>query len=236
MGAQPAAYLVLTNIPAKDWSFPIKADKSVIGRSRSADIVINSRYRSVSRRHAAVWADHKGLWLNDLGSSSGTNINGVWVDHVPTAELVVNDTICLGEVELEVCGEIDDLALACPHVIDDSPTKLRMWIPMARTMAQKLSPAEIDIMLWFSRGFHDDTEIAKMLHRSPNTVRTEIGNVFRKLGLHSRAELMGWLKRANKSALTVPKQVRGPETGTDHKKKGLGVKPLPILRRVGDRS
>jgi hypothetical protein len=28
-------------------------------------------------------------------------------------------------------------------------------------------------------------------------VHTEIANTFLKLGLHSRAELMGWLKRAN---------------------------------------
>lgn len=211
MGAHPEAYLVLTNIPAEDWSFPIKSEKSVIGRSKSADIVINSCYRSVSRRHAAVWADRRGLWISDLSSSSGTNINGVWVDHVPKAGLVFGDTVCLGEVELEVWREVDDLAVSCPHVADEVPTKLKLWVPMARAMAQKLSPAEIDVMLWFSRGFQDDFEIAKMLHRSPNTVRTEIGNVFRKLGLHSRAELMGWLKRANLNVLTGAKQPRGQD-------------------------
>lgn len=208
MGAHPAAYLVLTNILAEDWSFPIKSEKSVIGRSRSANIVIDSQYRSVSRRHAAVWADRRGLWISDLGSASGTNINGVWIDHVPRAGLVVSDTVCLGEVELEVWGEIDDLSSTCPHVIDEVPTKLKRWIPLARAMAQKLSPAEIDVMLWFSRGFQDDVEIAKMLYRSPNTVRTEIGNIFRKLGLHSRAELMGWLKRANRHESTAPKHPR----------------------------
>src|SRR5437870_9420623 len=116
MGAQPAGFLVLTNIPEEEWSFPIDSEKSVIGRSRSADIVINARYQSVSRRHAAVWADRRGLWISDLGSSSGTNINGVWVDHVPKAGLVVGDVIALGEVELAVRGEIDDLAETFPHL------------------------------------------------------------------------------------------------------------------------
>jgi DNA-binding CsgD family transcriptional regulator len=199
MCAQPAGFLVLTNIPEGEWSFPIDGEKSVIGRSRQADIVINARYHSVSRRHAAVWADRRGLWISDLGSSSGTNINGVWVDHVPKAGLVVGDVISLGEVELEVRGEIDDLATTFPHLSEEIPTKLRQFIPLARPMAQKLSPAEIDVMLWISRGFQDDEEIARKLHRSPNTVRTEIGSIFRKFGLHSRAELMGWLKRANLS-------------------------------------
>jgi DNA-binding CsgD family transcriptional regulator len=215
MGARPEAYLVLTNIPAEEWSFPIGKDKSIIGRSKSANIVINSHYQSVSRRHAAVWGDRKGLWISDLGSSSGTNINGVWVDHVPKAGLVFGDTICLGEVELEVWREVDDLAIGCPHVADEVPTKLRMWIPLARELAQKLSPAEIDIMLWLSRGFQDDDEIAQKLHRSPNTIRTEIGSVFRKLDLHSRAELMGWLKRANLSVSTRPKQPRGKDQRTE---------------------
>src|SRR5262245_17347933 len=206
MGAQPAAYLVLTNIPEGEWSFPIGSDQSVIGRSRQANIVINARYHSVSRRHAAVWADRRGLWISDLGSGSGTNINGVWVDHVPRAGLEVGDVVCLGEVELEVRGEIDDLASAFPHMLEEVPTKLRQFIPLARAMAQRLSPAEIDVMLWISRGFQDDVEIARQLHRSPNTVRTEIGNIFRKFGLHSRAELMGWLKRTNQSALGNPKK------------------------------
>jgi DNA-binding CsgD family transcriptional regulator len=206
MGAHPAGYLVLTNIPEGEWSFPIGPEKSVIGRSSTADIVINARYHSVSRRHAAVWADRRGLWISDLGSSSGTNINGVWVDHVPKAGVVVGDAIWLGEVELEVRGEIDDLASGFPHMLDEVPTKLRQFVPLARTMAQQLSPAEIDVMLWISRGFQDDEEIARQLHRSPNTVRTEIGNIFRKFGLHSRAELMGWLKRANRSRLAAGKQ------------------------------
>jgi DNA-binding CsgD family transcriptional regulator len=206
MGAQPSGYLVLTNIPEGEWSFPIGEEKSVIGRSRSANIVINARYHSVSRRHAAVWADRRGLWISDLGSSSGTNINGVWVDHVPRAGLVVGDTVWLGEVELEVRGEIDHLASHFSTMLDEVPTKLRQFIPLARAMAQRLSPAEIDVMLWISRGFQDDEEIAPQLHRSPNTVRTEIGNIFRKFGLHSRAELMGWLKRANRSRLAPIKQ------------------------------
>ena len=68
----------------------------VIGRGSDCDIRINDH--SVSRRHAAVWADRRGLWISDLGSSSGTNVNGVWVDHVPKAGLVVGDAIWLGEL------------------------------------------------------------------------------------------------------------------------------------------
>jgi DNA-binding CsgD family transcriptional regulator len=198
---QPApAFLVLKNISDREWSFPIDTNRRIVGRSRSADVRVPSRFESVSRRHAEVWADRYGVWIHDLGSSSGTNVNGVWVDHVPQAGLVVGDTIWLGGVEIEVVGEIDELAQFASVPADPGSTMMYRKIAMARRLAHRLSPAEIDVMLWLSRGYEKDAEIGKLLHRSPHTVRTEIGNIFRKLELHSRAELMGWLKRANRAA------------------------------------
>lgn len=204
MGAQTeSAFLTLKNIPEEEWSFQITSKSCILGRSRSAEIVISARYESVSRRHAMVWADRLGVWIKDLGSSSGTNINGVWIDHVPKAGLVEGDTIWLGGIELEVRSDLDDLAANFPAVIDDVPTSHRPVITLARSVAHKLSQAEIDVMLWISRGYQDDLRIAKQLHRSPHTIRTEIGNIFNKLGLHSRAELMGWLKRANTKLMST---------------------------------
>jgi hypothetical protein len=43
----------------------------VIGRSRGSDVVLS--HESVSRRHACIWLDKAGvLWIEDLGSSTGT--------------------------------------------------------------------------------------------------------------------------------------------------------------------
>lgn len=55
-------------------TFPLNAEKLVIGRSRSCDIRL--REDTVSRLHAAlVWRDD-ALVLEDLGSSNGTFVNG----------------------------------------------------------------------------------------------------------------------------------------------------------------
>jgi DNA-binding CsgD family transcriptional regulator len=197
MASRAPAYLVLKNIPQTEWSFRIEERRKVLGRSATADIVIRGRCPTVSRRHAEIWLYRHKLWIRDLGSSSGTNVNGVWIDHVPQAEIVVADTIWWGGVEAEVVDEIDELANFPPSMEDSSPTNQCSTVPLARTLAHQLTPAEIDVMLWLSRGYQNDEEIGKVLHRSPNTVRTEVGNIFRKLDLHSRAELMGWLKRAN---------------------------------------
>ena len=63
---------------------------------------------------------------------------------------------------------------------------------------QHLTPAESAVVLWLSRGCTTDEEIAKQLHRSPHTVRTHVTNIFAKLGLSSRTELVGWLRRVGK--------------------------------------
>ncbi len=55
-------------------TFPLNAEKLVIGRSRSCDIRL--REDTVSRLHAALVWREDGLVLEDLGSSNGTFVNG----------------------------------------------------------------------------------------------------------------------------------------------------------------
>ena len=61
----------------------------------------------------------------------------------------------------------------------------------------RLTHAELEVVLCMGRGLIRDDEIGRQLFRSPHTVRTQVASIFDKLGLHSRPELLGWLKRAN---------------------------------------
>ena len=65
------AYLKLPNgevVPLSHW-------ENVIGRARSSDIVVN--IMTVSRNHGTLIRDQYGDWYyNDLGSKSGSMING----------------------------------------------------------------------------------------------------------------------------------------------------------------
>ncbi len=53
---------------------PITRNRSLVGRSRRADIMLGDD--TVSRSHALLWHDAGGTWVRDLASSNGTTLNG----------------------------------------------------------------------------------------------------------------------------------------------------------------
>jgi pSer/pThr/pTyr-binding forkhead associated (FHA) protein len=59
----------------------VDRDWLVIGRGRSADMVIAEP--TISRAHAAIGYDDRGFYVQDLGSTNGTLINGVRIDTQP---------------------------------------------------------------------------------------------------------------------------------------------------------
>ena len=72
-------------------------DWMVIGRGRSADVVIAEP--TISRAHAAIGHDDKGFFMQDLGSTNGTRVNGERQNH---ARLHDGDQILLGKLMLQV--------------------------------------------------------------------------------------------------------------------------------------
>ncbi|NLA86002.1 MAG: FtsW/RodA/SpoVE family cell cycle protein, partial [Clostridiales bacterium] len=71
--------------------------ENIIGRSKSSDVYMD--YPTLSRSHAAVIRDIKGLWrLYDLGSKGGVMLNGKKIDE--RVQLRTGDIITLGGVEL----------------------------------------------------------------------------------------------------------------------------------------
>lgn len=76
----------------------VLGDATSIGRRRANDVVIGEKY--VSDRHAAVYRRNNEYWLEDLGSTNGTYLNGRPV-HRPV-RLSDNDRITIGGVGLRV--------------------------------------------------------------------------------------------------------------------------------------
>ena len=73
------AYLSLPNGASE----PLTHWENILGRSPASDVVLN--YPVVSRQHAALIRTGEDRWtVYDLGSKSGTSINGKgWIRRVP---------------------------------------------------------------------------------------------------------------------------------------------------------
>ena len=74
---------------------PIDRDWMVIGRGRSADVVIAEA--TISRAHAAIGFDGVEFFMQDLGSTNGTRVNGKRETRVRLGE---GDELQLGKLRL----------------------------------------------------------------------------------------------------------------------------------------
>ena len=80
----------------------IAKDEAVIGRPSPAglpDIDLSADV-TVSRKHARIWQQEDGCWIEDFGSKYGTQVNGVKIDY--HRMLKPGDTILIGETTLRV--------------------------------------------------------------------------------------------------------------------------------------
>jgi pSer/pThr/pTyr-binding forkhead associated (FHA) protein len=76
---------------------PVDRDWMVIGRGRGADIVIAEP--TMSRAHAAIGFDGSHFFVQDLGSTNGTRVNG---SREQKAVLKDGDEVQLGKLALAV--------------------------------------------------------------------------------------------------------------------------------------
>ena len=85
---------------------PIDRDWVVVGRGRTADVVVAEP--TISRAHAAIGFDGVGFFVEDLGSTNGTSVNGKREGPVtggrraPRVMLNTGDEIQLGKLLLKV--------------------------------------------------------------------------------------------------------------------------------------
>lgn len=75
----------------------------VIGRHQQADIVLQAAH--VSRRHAALVLKDQQLWIQDLGSSNGTFVNG---QKVTEQQLHADDEINFEAIRFRIAQEVAD--------------------------------------------------------------------------------------------------------------------------------
>lgn len=75
------------------------------------------------------------------------------------------------------------------HSFSDAVEKLIEQQDVADSLTGVLSPRELEMVKWVSEGLRNK-EIARKAHVSEGTVKTHLHNIYEKLGLGSRLELM----------------------------------------------
>lgn len=234
-------YLMLTNVPAASWAAPILSEPQTIGRSSSNEIIVPAEYNSVSRRHAQIRVEQSTIYFQDLKSTGGTRLNGVYLAPEKESEVVFGDRIGLAELEMFVVApeakilqrqaardDYDTLPSESSIIlVGRGPSSSREYRRL-----RKLSPAEVQVVCWISRGLTTLEAISTKLFRSPHTIRTQLNSIYRKLRVHSREELLAWLMQ-NEIAWAAPPG----EDGDDSER----IVPLPRttsfeLRKMADDS
>jgi pSer/pThr/pTyr-binding forkhead associated (FHA) protein len=93
--------LVVLDGPHRGAEYPLRQERTVFGRSRHADLVLDDE--TLSREHAAIRYRSGRFVLEDLGSANGCRHNGRLVQ---STELDHGDRIKLGRIQLAVIIEV----------------------------------------------------------------------------------------------------------------------------------
>jgi pSer/pThr/pTyr-binding forkhead associated (FHA) protein len=92
-GSMRAYWLRQISGPGAPLEIPLRSERMVIGRSRSADIQVDSP--ELSRKHAELRHENKEITIHDLDSRNGVFLNGV---KIHSAALRGGDTLQIGNV------------------------------------------------------------------------------------------------------------------------------------------
>ena len=93
-----ATRLVITEGPLAGSTVPLSPSSIIIGRSPSCTLVLDDSY--ASSRHARVFPKDGTWWLEDLGSTNGTMMDGRPVHGA--VELPMNIPVRIGQTTLEL--------------------------------------------------------------------------------------------------------------------------------------
>lgn len=96
--AAPPARLQVTDGPLRGTSIPLGASAVVLGRAPSCTVPLQDDYSS--SRHARIYPHEGAWWVEDLGSTNGTFVDGERID-APTV-LNPGKAVRIGQTVLEL--------------------------------------------------------------------------------------------------------------------------------------
>lgn len=167
------------------WIIPVDKSPFVIGRSGSSDLVLSSKI--VSRRHAELIMHNVDdmVYINDLNSTNGSFLNRQKI--VKRCFVDPGDCFQFGEFEFKLIykeSSSENNSDTSYTLSSRSPLLVENF-----TEYHNLTKREDEIMHHIMEG-KSTKEIAFDLNISFGTAKNHIYNLFQKIGIHSRIELV----------------------------------------------
>ncbi len=165
-------FVVTSEGPLRGRVLVVDDDELVLGRREGSDLLMPDPH--VSRAHAVIRKASGAVWLEDLGSTGGTMVNGEGV--TGSQALKHGDTVRFGPVEtrFEDRGSLMDTDEATQMIelpeVEDKPV---------------LSPRQQEVLSFLQEGL-TNPEIAVKLGVTERTVKAHCQEVFDRLGARNR--------------------------------------------------
>lgn len=166
-------FVVTGEGPLRGEQLVIEGDELVLGRRENSDLCLPDPH--VSRAHALVRRQSGAIWVEDLGSTGGTFVNGEGI--VGARALRHGDTVRFGSVETR----FEDRST---HMDREDATE--MLEPVAPAVTKPvLSPRQHEVLAYLQQGL-TNPEIATRLGVTERTVKAHCQEVFDRLGARNR--------------------------------------------------
>ena len=178
--------------------FPLKSDKQVvIGRSSELDMVLVEDM--VSRKHAKISTTDGDVFIQDLGSTNGTFVNGEPVTG-PMA-LRHGDIVRFGAID----ARFEDRA---SQMIQGESTEIMERAGDGDAMLERpvLSPRQSEVLAFLKQGL-TNPQIAERLGVTERTVKAHCQEVYDRLGVPNRTAAVDAAHR-----LGLPVEDQAPTT------------------------
>jgi pSer/pThr/pTyr-binding forkhead associated (FHA) protein len=165
-------FVVTSDGPLRGETLVVEADEQVLCRRENSDLTLADPH--VSRSHAVVRRVSGAVWLEDLGSTGGTFVNGEPV--TGSQALRHGDIVRFGTVDtrFEDRGSLME---------GDDATEL-IEVPEAEDKPV-LSPRQQEVLNYLKDGL-TNPEIAARLGVTERTVKAHCQEVFDRLGARNR--------------------------------------------------
>lgn len=111
--------------PMAGKTFAIEAEENILGRDLANEIIISDP--EVSRRHARFFIRDENVFVEDLGSTNGTFLNG---DRISSPQqLRSGDVITLGESVVLIFEKISQVPVETADTLPDDVTSVQDFPP-----------------------------------------------------------------------------------------------------------